>query len=160
MSAPESETQSTDVQAGLIGDLESLLAMCQVRRPAKGEKVFACWIIAAFIVAILGCVAIAMVKTCGSILLMAAMMAFAVGMCNYPVDQTMTKEECAQVFSRFNHLPDNEALLERYASSGTLSYYEVASLLKKALYKLRMAERKSEIMELAKGVKDIPSKAV
>lgn len=165
MSETVGDTQPAKDQSALINDLEALLAMCQMKRKAEGETAFQRWMIAAVVLGILGFVAMALLETYALKAyalwpLCFALMSAALGMCNYPVDPTMTKEECAQVFSRFNHLPDREALLERYAQNGTLSYQEVAIPLRKALYELRLLERKTEIMELAKGVKNLSSKAI
>lgn len=160
MSDAVSDTLSPKDQLAVIDELEALLALCRIKRPSKAETVFQCWMGAAMVLATLGFVGMALLKPYALFPLMLGMLAGGVGMCNYPVDPTMTKEECAQVFSRFNHLPDREDLLERYARYGALSYREVAMQLNKALYELRMTARKAEIMELAKGVKDIPSKAV
>lgn len=160
MSEAVSDSQAAKDQADLINDLESLLAMCNVRRQAKDEKLFAFLMLAAAVTAICAFIGIAFVSRYSVFGIMLAAICCSVGMCFYPVPPTMTKEECAQVFSRFNHLPGRDALLERYAQYGTLSYEEVKAPLREALYKLRMAQRKAEIMELANDVKEIPSKAV
>lgn len=159
MSETVSNTQSAQERLALIEDLEAILAMCRMKHRAKGQTTFDRWMIATVGLGFFGVVGLILMQPYALVLVMLAMIAWAIGMCNFPIAPTMTKEECAQVFSRFNHLPDREALLERYAQCGTLSYQEVTIPLNKALYDLRMAARKAEIMELAKGVKDIPSKA-
>lgn len=165
MSEAVSDTQAAKDQSALIDDLEALLAMCRVKRKPEGQTAFQCWMIAAVVLGVTGFVGMALLETYALKAyalwpLCFALLSAALGMCNFPVEPTMTKEECAQVFSRFNHLPDREALLERYAQSGTLRYLEVVITLKQAIYELRLAARKTEIMELAKGVSHIPSKDV
>lgn len=160
MSEISTDSQAAKDQSDLINDLEALLAMCRMVRRTEGDITFERWMIVALILGFLGVVGLILMQPYALLPICLALISAAFGMCNYPVNPTMTKEQCAQVFSRFNHLPDRETLLERYARNGTLSYQEVSIPLSKALYDLRLEARKTEIFELAKGVKGIPSTAV
>lgn len=143
-------------RSALIEDLEALLEMCRNRPPSKEDRAFQWLLIMAIVILLSGFVFVIFFKGLGFTLMLVGTFFGMIALCGMPGPSTLSKEECARVFSRFDALPGKHDLLDRYAKQGTLYCTEVGMQLMDALSALRAEARKAEILELAKGVREIP----